>query len=269
MKKIETNELKSIQIEILQYVHDFCKKNGIVYSLCGGTLIGAVRHSGYIPWDDDLDIMMPRPDYERFCKTFNGNSENYHFSYCGNDKGHYLPFGKVSDTRTVVYETKHQRLLGEIGVNIDVFPIDGTPNDSEKRDAYWKKMFRLRSLNSFMFQRTLSTEHGIRKIIRRILFVLFKALPANFWAKRINSFAMKNDFSSSNIVACSVFGYFGRGEELLATNWKEMIELDFEGKKINALCGYHDYLSGIYGDYMELPPKEKRVPPHSANAFWR
>lgn len=269
MKEISSEELKTLQLEILQYVHDFCIKNNINYSLCGGTLIGAVRHKGYIPWDDDIDIMMSRPDYIKFAAIFNSTSNsNYKFVYSGNDKDHYLTFGKVYDKRTIVIETKHDRLLKNIGVNIDVFPIDGTPNDNGQRNAYWNKMFRLRSLNSMVFQRKLSTEKGIRRIIRYILFFLFKLIPANFFAKSINSFAQKNDFNSSSNVACSVFGY-GRGEEISRSDWLNFVDLDFENKKFKAISGWNNYLTGLYGDYMKLPPEEKRISPHAPQAFWK
>ena len=101
--KITLEELKSLQMNILDYVDSFCKENNIRYSLCGGSLIGAIRHKGYIPWDDDIDIMMPRPDYDKFLALFNKNADS---RYCAinylTDKEFYQPFSKIVDTSTVL-----------------------------------------------------------------------------------------------------------------------------------------------------------------------
>ena len=104
MKAITEEELKVIQLDLLQKTADFCEKNGIRYYLCGGTLIGAIRHKGYIPWDDDIDISMPRPDYDRFISIFNKPENYYQVIDMSNDKKYGFPFAKVHDTRTFVDE---------------------------------------------------------------------------------------------------------------------------------------------------------------------
>ena len=119
MKEIGLKELRDLQLDILQNVHDFCVAHGIHYSLAYGTLLGAIRHKGYIPWDDDIDIAMLRPDYEKFMREY--KDEVYRFCECRLDKDIHIGFGKVEDTRTIIIEAGNTKNLG---VTIDVFPID-------------------------------------------------------------------------------------------------------------------------------------------------
>lgn len=268
MKKIENNEIKQIQLSILKFVHEFCIENSINYSLCGGTLIGAIRHKGYIPWDDDVDIMMPRPDYERFVELFNSKKfENYRVISSDLYKEYFSPHAKVMDTRTFLDE-KYDRKVMALCANIDVFPVDGLPDDKVKRDRYWFRIFKIRNLNTVVYAKNLVSEHGFKKIVRRILFVFFKLLPANFIAKRINKMARKNPFNNSSFVAVSVFGY-GRKEEISAKAFDSYIDMDFENLKLKVISGFDIYLSSLYGDYMQLPPEEKRVAKHGFDVYWR
>ena len=122
MKPIaDVNEMRKIQMDILLFIHQFCIDNGIQYSLAWGTMLGAIRHKGYIPWDDDIDIMMTRPEYDRFCKLFHDERSIYKLYDVHTDKKWIYPFAKISDERTIRVE---KNALDEIGINIDVFPID-------------------------------------------------------------------------------------------------------------------------------------------------
>ena len=129
MKEIYLEELRVIQLELLQQIADFCEKNNIKYFLAYGTLIGAIRHKGYIPWDDDIDIVMPRDDYDRFLELYN---EAYPFSKVVdmyNTKHYGFAFAKVHDVRTIIYETQYAQ--DSFGVFVDVFPIDGIKGESQ------------------------------------------------------------------------------------------------------------------------------------------
>lgn len=269
MKEIFSDELKSLELDILQVFHDFCIKNDINYSICGGTLLGAVRHKGFIPWDDDIDVLMTVADYEKFSVLFNKEQKNscYRFINCFNEKQYFQPFGKIVNTKTVLIEN-YDRNVDCMGVYIDLFPVHGLPSDTKKRDFYWKKIFKLRNFNSVLYQRNLESEGKIKHCVRNILFFLLRFIPANTFSKIIYSMAKKNDFQASTFVACSVFGY-GKMEELPKSSFNSYIDITFEDRTFKAMCGYKTYLSNLYGAYMELPPVEKQVRKHNFKAYWR
>lgn len=129
MRLISFEEHKKIQLSILRDIDVFCQKNQIKYFLAFGTLLGAIRHKGFIPWDDDIDIAMPRPDYNKFILSFNGMVDNLKVLAPEIDLDYYAPYANVYDTRTVLEEKGTSHLKFEIGVKIDVFPIDGVPTN--------------------------------------------------------------------------------------------------------------------------------------------
>ena len=266
MKQLDIDEIKKIQLSILDYVHKFCVENDIHYSLCGGTLIGAVRHKGYIPWDDDIDIMMPRPDYEKFCKIFNFNENSgYKVLNSYNDRDFFQPFSKVVDVNTVLVES-YDRPTKDLGVNIDVFPIDGLPNNSSEREKYWKRIFKKRNFATVIYTKNNKKEHGMKKVIRLILFYLCRPFPANIFAKKLHRLGKHNTFENSNIIANSIFGY-GKKEEMPGNLFSSFIDIEFENRKFKAVENYDVYLSNLFGDYMQLPPENERIAKHDFKAF--
>ena len=128
-KEININELKIIQLDITEHFHNFCNKNKIKYSLACGSLIGAIRHNGYIPWDDDIDIYVERKDYDKLIELFpNILDGKYEFICIERNKIWNIPYGKIFDNRTIVEENTNDWL--PIGVNIDIFPIDKVPDNN-------------------------------------------------------------------------------------------------------------------------------------------
>ena len=268
MKEILIDELKSLELEMLQYVHDFCLQNGINYSICGGTLIGAIRHKGFIPWDDDIDIIMTRMDYEKFKGLFNSSkNQNFKFIDCFNNRQYFQPFGKVVNTKTKLIEN-YDRPIDEMGVYIDIFPVDGIPEGKENREKFWRKITRLKNFNTVIYSKNIEGESSFKHFIRAILFCIFRPFPANWMAKKISRFAEKVDFDASETVASSIFGY-DRNEEVIKSAFDSYIDLDFEGKKFKAMVGYDTFLRNIYDDYMQLPPAERQVLKHEFKAYWR
>lgn len=268
LKPISINELKPLQLEILQTVHDFCTKNNIRYSLCGGSLLGAIRHKGYIPWDDDIDIMMPRPDYEKFHDLFNKQADRtFKMISSYNDEQFFLPFGKVVNTKTFLKE-KYNRPLDNLGVNIDIFPIDGLPSNKEERKRYWKKIKIEKYLSTCLYQKINKREHGLKKIFRQILFIVFKFHKGNYFALKLHSIAKQSKFNGGGLIANSIFGY-GEKEEMPSTLFNSFIDVEFEGRKFRTVTDWKTYLTNIFGDYMQLPPKEAQIAKHDFEMYWR
>ena len=143
MKQAGFDEIRSIQFEILKAVAEFCDANGVQYFLTGGTLLGAVRHQGFIPWDDDIDIAMPRPDYNRFLTLSQGRlGSRYDVSVLENNPAHSRLFMRVMDNRTL-YVHKYYRRKYRTGLGIDVFPMDGIPEKKEECEAYFRAIRKL------------------------------------------------------------------------------------------------------------------------------
>ena len=265
MKEIGQERLKEIQLEIIDVVMKFCADNGLKCWLNGGTLLGAVRHKGYIPWDDDIDLGMLRPDYDKFMAMFNEKNERYKFVSAEIDSESFVYFGKVLDTSTVLYEPDEKG--DKLSVYIDIFVMDNAPID----EAEQKKMFRRRNI---LFVCNLGRKLPVflkptrGGFLRRIAVSLFRAVlrvfPRHYFVKELVKNAKRYAYQDTGFVGdfVGLHNAVIRRERL-----EEMTGLDFEGRKYNAPVGYDEWLTLLYGDYMQLPPAEKRVSTHFFKAY--
>ncbi len=264
MEEINLAELKKIQVQILNQVNDFCQKNKINYWLDCGTLLGAVRHKGYIPWDDDIDIGMLREDYNKFIDTFNKTNRRYKLLCNENDKDYYFAFGKVIDTKTILYEPDEETGI-KSGVYIDVFVYDNAPDDQKLMDKMFKKRDLYNKLRVAQLYKDEYDHTSIKKrIIRFFLNIYLHFLPIDYYTKKIidNSKTYINDDTKCVGNFTSTTKFIGNKRI-----FKSFTKLEFEGKKYPAPIGYDEWLKNIYGDYMQLPPKEKRVSHHEFKAY--
>lgn len=257
MKEINLEELKNIQLDILQYVHDFCIDNNIQYSLMYGTLLGAVRHKGYIPWDDDIDIAMLREDYEKFAASFNKVISPYHFYDCRNDKEVNISIGKVADTRTLVEEGCNSKNLG---VSIDVFPVDDMCDTFEESEKYYRTYDLLKTLLIFKVRKISDVRSWWKKPVFAIVKILFCWYPTHQAAITINKRLLEHKNPLSKFVGTIDMVFV---DEIFERKmYQEYQEMDFEGHKFMAIKDYDTFLKKRYGDYMQLPPEDQRVPHH-------
>ena len=261
MKEINSDELKIIQLDILQKVADYCEKNNITYYLAYGTLIGAIRHKGYIPWDDDIDIAMPRPDYERFIRSFNNENSQIKVVSMHNNLYYGNSFAKVHDTRTVINETQYKRDV--FGVYIDVFPLDGVKN------KYQIKKIRL--LNKFLH--TKKANYSQRKLSKKIINFFGKIVLLPFSVhdilNRIDKMSQKYPYGSTPYVGGICDTVVGERAMIDIDVFKDTRKHIFENRSYNIPIGYDKWLRRIYGDYMQLPPLEKRRTHHVFIAWWK
>lgn len=264
MKELNIIEIKTIQLEMLDSIDAFCKEHSLRYSLSFGTLIGAIRHKGYVPWDDDIDIMMPRPDYERFIKEYQGYNKRYNVQTYKNDSSYYLWFAKVYDNRTeqIIFPTK-------TGVFVDVFPIDGFPNTEKEAKAFLKKKFDvvfhdiLYTCNNNSYRDGNKLLNALKSMIKRILYPSRKQAIAKLDAI-IDEYPYEQSIFAgvhSNVVWER--SRFPKGI------FEEYTSVLFEGRNMSVIKAYDTFLTSYYGDYMQLPPENERVPGHAAPVYWK
>ncbi len=271
MKEISVPESKEIMLNVLGDVADFCDKHNIVYYLAYGTLIGAIRHKGFIPWDDDIDIMMPRPDYERFVELYHKKG-NLGISSPLVDKECVFIYTKVYDPRTVKYEEGiNYDMFSPIGIDIDVFPLDGMPSDSES--ARYKKDACRNSVMCNLLERAISrpskpgTIKG--KISTALVNPVCRLLGKEFFMKRILRFAKKYSWDDSSLVHVVFPNEDSMNERYDKSLFLEREIVVFEGHEFWAPAGFDSILRMYYGDYMQLPPEEKRVTHHGNKIYWK
>ena len=263
MKQLNIQETKQIQLDILQFIHDCCEKNGIRYSICGGTLIGAIRHKGFIPWDDDIDIFLLREEYDKLIKAFKDDGGRYVLHCLENDPKYNYPYAKVEDSKTYVSE---KVTAYRLGVNIDVFPVDNCCDTEEESIAYIKGAKKHQALykgklvipgkrNSFMTRLSI---YGVK------LVTCFSSLRR--LAEKLTAYS-KGGKENSKYVATMVSGY-GVRELQLRSNFSEFVSVPFEDRRFQAIKEYDGYLRKVYGDYMKFPPEEKRHSPHTIDGIY-
>lgn len=263
MKQIDIDQLKNIQLEILNEVSFFCDSNDIKYFLVGGTLLGAVRHSGYIPWDDDIDIAMLREDYEKFIDIFNISGYKI-FAYRNSEK-YCFPFVKIAKTNTLLIEPYETFSDCKIGINIDLFPIDSI----SKNIILQKFTIESIKITRFILSLRLCISNKKRVFYKRLLLeIIKKVVNIKMLLKLINNIAKFRENERSELLGIFVWGY-GYKEIVLREYFSDIVKIEFEKSIYNAPIGYDGYLSHVYGDYMKLPPLDKRVTHHDFKAFWK
>lgn len=262
MNELSIEETKKLQFDILLSVHKYCVNNDIKYSLWAGTLLGAIRHKGYIPWDDDIDIAMPRPDFEKFMKGF---KHNRYYCRCMDDDLEFLfTFGKVCDSKTELIENKMFRT--PIGVNIDVFPLDGLPEDLSERKSFCRKV----KFNQSLIEIKQMCYRKGRSLLKNIVLLIGKIVLFPFSYKTLNKHHIKLikkfDYNSSSTI-CNLSWGIGEKESVPKEIFESRILWPFEDGEFYIPQKYDEFLKRRYGDYMALPPESQRISHHNFRVF--
>ena len=266
-------EIRECSLDILIFIDKVCKEQNLKYYLAAGTLLGAIRHKGFIPWDDDIDIMMPREDYEKLIQIFPKNTK-YDFLTFHNTPNIPYAFGKIIDSRTIKNEPL-RRKYQVIGVDIDVFPIDNYPDNLEEAKVWCNKIKKVQHKIASIISECTKRNHIVHTFIISLYFSFNYFLDfigitsVRKCILKLDSLANKYNNISTNycgIAAIAAYGIKKRNRKII---FSESIEADFEGHKFPIPIGYDEYLTDYYGDYMKLPPIEKRKTHHDFIAYWK
>lgn len=253
------HRLWAVEQDILDEIHRVCTENGLRYSLAYGTLLGAVRHKGFIPWDDDVDVMMPREDYDQLVRIWDACADpNYIFQTeeCSDDYNNN--FGKVRKDHTafIMYEEQKQKKFHK-GIYVDIFPmVRQAPGKITKK--YQFAMFMV----NLLYNRGYTSGHkGTIGLIERLMLAI---VPKKYYRK-LSLWAGKqarrwqDNTSGCWLTTCTFIACHRLHP---ADFFDSMTQIDFQGKSYNVIHDYHGYLTAVYGDYMKLPPEEERVWTH-------
>lgn len=270
MREVTLKEMQKIELNILVVFDRLCKKHSLRYYLDGGTLLGAMCYEGFIPWDDDIDLKMPRPDYERFIALADTLPE--HIALEAPVKGccQHL-FLKLVDTRTVLLEHAGER-VNESGVYIDILPMDGHPQDGPAYDAHLHRLSKYNSLyhaSLDRFSELLRSNSLKTRLKGRLYRVLYS--PWKLYRKLTRT-AKRYSYDD-----CSRVGLLIEGDpirERFEKFWLEPpIELEFEGQLFPAPNGYRRHMEIFYGDHVTKPECYHNLPQypgtHNYEVFWK
>ena len=252
-KKLDIDEIKEVELGVMDYIHNICKEKGINYSLAYGSLLGAVRHRGFIPWDDDLDIALKRDQYDKLYQAIlEDNNSIYKVVSWENDSRYPYPFYRVYDSRTV-YENNYIQNDIELGICVDVFPFD----DYKDVNKEITKLDMYRRLSVYTLYGIRNKEAGIKNIVRYLMLVAFRLTRVKIWNKKLND-CSKAPVNSEYIDYLMESKKYSTKIDAKALD--EVIECKFEDRVYNIPKDYDHILTTIYGeDYMEIPPIEKRI----------
>lgn len=260
MANYDIRPLQLRLLDILLVIQQMCEAHGLRYYLADGSLIGAVREKGFIPWDDDIDICMPRPDYEQLIEhSKEWLPERYEFVCFENDTSYPLHFGKVQDRESTLVERPHLYYLG--GVYVDVFPIDGAPKGMLAR-RWWNFRYQfLRKMLYFSYRDPYRHGHGASSWVP---LLTRKIMPMAGWQRAVKRCMMEYRFEDCDAVS------FNHNDGLGAMIDKEAVlgeptPVEFEGKQVWGLKNNDAYLTQLFGDYMTPPPPNKI---HQHNFFY-
>lgn len=264
-------DIQKVSLDILKKVAQICDEQGIKYFLAYGTLLGAIRHKGYIPWDDDVDIMMVRPEYEKFLSYMYEHEEEYRPLELLNmqtRKNYPHMITRVSDSRYRLKVT-NERDYG-LGIFIDIYVIDGIGNTEEEA---WKTMRKCCKYPSMIFLSTRkyyhfgNTKGWIKRLLKIPAFVFTHIMGKGYFVGKLNKILSTLDYDNSKYVGCAAWDEIS-AVKVMKKEWiEDLIKVPYEDSEFYIPKHYDEILKVNYGDYMQLPPKEERIMHHLYKAY--
>lgn len=266
MKELTLNEIQEYSLKVLLDVHEFCSNHDIPYSLAYGTLIGAARHKGFIPWDDDIDIIMTRANFERFIQMY--QSDDRFKLVSPYDKNCFIAFARVCDMQDTRIVARAPWSNYQTGVWVDIFPVDSISDNEVEHRKRWKKLNRswvltaiARGAKATPFNHYHWDRPNYMIWIKKVLFAngIFVRHSIEKFMKKINNPKYAQSSHCAQLACCDEWGFYDKAD------FEEYTTLEFEGHQLCVIKEYDKVLRLLYGDYMQLPPIEDQVPKQSGS----
>ena len=268
MRAISQEELKVVQLDILGAFDVFCRRLGLRYSISNGTLIGSVIYGGYIPWDDDIDITMPREDYDLLVKEFPELlDDRYRLLSMERNPRWDRFFAKMSDERTIMLENRYDAV--ETGVNIDIFPADAVPGEGTQMERWRRRRLLLHRVYELKERRISSPRAWWKTALLLPAKLLLLPVGKRGLCERAEKEAKRWNGACTGAKVCSLVNGYNLTGPYPAELFDSLEETIFEGRSCRRFCGYDEYLTAGYGDYMKDIPEEKQVSHHCFEAYYK
>lgn len=256
MKEMTLKEIQQYSLNVLLHVHEFCVTHDIPYTLAYGTLIGAARHKGFIPWDDDIDIIMRRENFERFLKEY--QSDDNFMLVSPYDKKSYIAFARLCDMRDTEVECIVPWSKYRTGVWVDIFPIDGVSDNEDEHRRRWARLsdFWQKTVTFRYLKMSLKYEHHWKFVPKKMLYLnaVYLRPLLKIFMKEVNNPHYAMTAHCAQLACCDEWGYYEKKD------FEKYTTLEFEGHQLMVIKEYDKVLRSLYGDYMQLPPEEEQVP---------
>lgn len=259
---------KKVLLEMLKYVDEVCRKNNINYSLIGGSLIGAIRHKGFIPWDDDIDIILDKSNYDRLIKILkNVKNDNYDIFIPNETNNYPLQFAKLINKKTILNESSMIDKIDNYGLFLDIFAYNYVPENEIERKKYYNK-FQFYKNSLVRVKLKFNNPTFIRKIKRLMKNIYITIFGYKAQLNRLLNLFDRYSNNPTNYVMSNNPVYGLEKEIQKASDIENYIDTNFENLKVMIFKNYDNILKTTFGDYMKLPPKDKRKS-HNLEVYWR
>ena len=263
MKQLTVDQYKETILEILVRIDQICKENNLKYMLFYGTLLGAVRHQGFIPWDDDIDIIMPRKDYDCLRTIIQNKDYGLNFICIETNPDMIYYWGKICDTNTIMYEKNFKHVEG-YGAFVDVFPYDYAPDEDRKRNAQQRWLRLVGKLLTHSCRTGYERAASIKtNLLRRIGLIAGNIISTETILKRLNKYIQSFNEEPTNHYR------IGWGDTFEKKELDGFSVVTFEGHEMYGPSDVDAILTKLFGDYMTLPPEKERVNRHQLNCYYK